>query len=334
MSKERLTWIDICKGIGILTMILGHIGFGSTFDKLIHAFHLPVFFVVSGYLFGNRTGDRFVSRLQRKSKSLLLPYLLIGVFHYAVWLAIHFRTSPDLTEPLVNLMWINTNNRMPIAGALWFLTCLFWVDIMFFVLHRQLKNRYLLGTTVLLLTALGMAFPRWIPVRLPWALDAAFVGLFFYYLGFLLRETEVQNTAGKMLDLPVIPVICLLVVFAASSLWNAKVNMRTGSYAFPPWTLLNAAGISILLLNLSRRIRTEIIVRPLSYVGRNSITFLCFNQLVIDLLRACMRSAGILTDSGYIVYAEKILLFVLSILVLCAVNAVLIRTKLKIIIGQ
>ena len=50
---NRITHIDIFKGIGILFMVMGHIGFSSIFDKWIHAFHMPMFFFISGYLSRN-----------------------------------------------------------------------------------------------------------------------------------------------------------------------------------------------------------------------------------------------------------------------------------------
>lgn len=48
LNKEigkRIEYIDIYKGIGIILMIMGHIGFGSKFDIWIHAFNMPMFFL-------------------------------------------------------------------------------------------------------------------------------------------------------------------------------------------------------------------------------------------------------------------------------------------------
>lgn len=48
MSREykRDVTIDIYRGIGILCMLLGHIGFGGLVDYVIHAFHMPMFFLI------------------------------------------------------------------------------------------------------------------------------------------------------------------------------------------------------------------------------------------------------------------------------------------------
>ena len=44
---NRIEYIDYYRAIGIVMMVMGHIGFGATFDKFIHAFHMPMFFLVS-----------------------------------------------------------------------------------------------------------------------------------------------------------------------------------------------------------------------------------------------------------------------------------------------
>ena len=50
----RIEYIDLFRGIGILLMIMGHIEFAPRFDHFIHAFHMPMFFFVSGYFFNGK----------------------------------------------------------------------------------------------------------------------------------------------------------------------------------------------------------------------------------------------------------------------------------------
>lgn len=40
MSK-RVRYMDLFRGIGIILMVMGHVGFGSGFYKFSHAFHMP-----------------------------------------------------------------------------------------------------------------------------------------------------------------------------------------------------------------------------------------------------------------------------------------------------
>jgi len=43
-------WIDRLKGIGIITVVLGHTGNEFTHHYFFW-FHMPLFFIISGYLF-------------------------------------------------------------------------------------------------------------------------------------------------------------------------------------------------------------------------------------------------------------------------------------------
>ena len=51
MNSRRIVYIDIAKGIGILLVALAHADislFSPYLHQLIYAFHMPLFFLVSG----------------------------------------------------------------------------------------------------------------------------------------------------------------------------------------------------------------------------------------------------------------------------------------------
>ena len=48
--KEKLLWIDIVKGIGIISVVVGHI----FYTPYIYAFHMPLFFIIGGFLFSQK----------------------------------------------------------------------------------------------------------------------------------------------------------------------------------------------------------------------------------------------------------------------------------------
>ena len=59
--NKRLTYMDIFRGMGIILMIMGHVGFGKVFDHFIHAFHMPMFFFISGFFYNrNKTFGVFI----------------------------------------------------------------------------------------------------------------------------------------------------------------------------------------------------------------------------------------------------------------------------------
>jgi fucose 4-O-acetylase-like acetyltransferase len=51
-KTNRILWIDVCRGIGILLVVLGHCD--PFFNKYIYGFHMPLFFLLSGWLYNKQ----------------------------------------------------------------------------------------------------------------------------------------------------------------------------------------------------------------------------------------------------------------------------------------
>lgn len=77
--RKRIEWLDIAKGICILLVVLEH---ELTWDEglryLIYAFHIPMFFILSGMTacITGETEKGFNVFLKRNVNGLLKPYLL------------------------------------------------------------------------------------------------------------------------------------------------------------------------------------------------------------------------------------------------------------------
>lgn len=101
--KERLGYIDAIKGVAIFLMVMGHVlawtyapdfeavknsgPYSATFWwRVIYAFHMPLFFCVSGFLFGGVKNVSFSEGGQliwKRVRSLLIPFLCVGLlFHF------------------------------------------------------------------------------------------------------------------------------------------------------------------------------------------------------------------------------------------------------------
>ena len=44
----RIEWIDLAKGLAMILIIAGHAGHDPV-DRFLYTFHVPVFFLISGY---------------------------------------------------------------------------------------------------------------------------------------------------------------------------------------------------------------------------------------------------------------------------------------------
>lgn len=327
-KPERIDYVDIFRSFGIILMVMGHIGYGGKFDFFIHAFHMPMFFWISGYLFVDKKELTLVSLIKKKAKTLLLPYIVFGIAH---WLFFVLLYGYD-TRLLLNLFLFNTTD-LPIAGALWFLTALFFTDIIFFLIDRHISSA-ILKTLVIMFIAIGGNVARYIfPFKLPWALSASCVGVGLYYIGYAMRRLERENKIiQKMLNLSWIQIIILGALCVWLFFKNGYINMRIGAYSNVPLFWFNATFSIIVLFDFARQINSIIkdfvIGKWLVNVGSNSIVYLCLNQVVILILGKCLDHIHM----NVVIY--KIIILVLTLIVLHIVSLIITSTKLKIIIGK
>ncbi len=81
--NNRDTFLDFCKGIAIFLVVLGHVleksmhQMNSLYD-FIYLFHMPFFFMLSGYLAWRVKRFDF-SFFKKKARTLLLPCIVVGL---------------------------------------------------------------------------------------------------------------------------------------------------------------------------------------------------------------------------------------------------------------
>lgn len=67
--------IGYLKAIGIILMILGHSGNDLHVNNFIYMFHMPLFFIASGYCFSQRNLDNPRLFVYKKIKGIWWPYV-------------------------------------------------------------------------------------------------------------------------------------------------------------------------------------------------------------------------------------------------------------------
>ena len=75
-NNSRNNYISIAKAIGIILMVVGHSGCPSAVGRFIYLFHMPLFFVCSGYFFKEITNrTTLITFYKKKFTGLYVPYL-------------------------------------------------------------------------------------------------------------------------------------------------------------------------------------------------------------------------------------------------------------------
>lgn len=138
-TNQRKAWIDVLKGITIFFVVLGHNPFLSNLPtkvfNVIFSFHIPLFFVISGYLFNSNVSCKDL--FDKRFKSLLKPYIFTCIAISLLYIMIKNKPSP-----LWYLFWViygNGPNLPKTLFHLWFLPNLFLVTIFAWLLFENIK---------------------------------------------------------------------------------------------------------------------------------------------------------------------------------------------------
>lgn len=270
MSLDRYGYIDIFKGLGILSVIIAHIWVGDNpYRVWSAAFYMPMFFFISGFLFHDYEPAIF---LKRKFNSLILPYLFFGFLNLIACALMlkHF----NLAKYFSRLFFINNNPALPITGALWFLTSLFFANIIFYFTHKYLK-KYYLEISIVILVLLEFIFK----IKLPYSIDCAIFMLPFFYAGFRYKAI------GQISDRLSILILCICFSISSFLIFqNGMVNVRMNIYNNLFLFYLNAFLMTFGLFYLSKFMAKTRLFTPVEYIGRHSLIFMCIHQIIMYYL--------------------------------------------------
>lgn len=108
---QRNLLIDVCKGIGILLVLLGHLD--TIWGGAIYMFHMSLFFILSGICFSDKYLNQKLEFVRKRFMSLMLPFI---IFKTIAYMAIHFSPWQGAADFI---------DRYHLLGTLWFLKYLF-----------------------------------------------------------------------------------------------------------------------------------------------------------------------------------------------------------------
>lgn len=102
MSRNRILWIDTVKAIAIFLIVLGHVLHGKCENLWvwIYSFHVPLFVVLSGFVFDNKN-KKFSYFVTKKFCSLMVPYYIFSILSILVYQIM----GGVLMSPCCNACW-------------------------------------------------------------------------------------------------------------------------------------------------------------------------------------------------------------------------------------
>ena len=178
-------------------------------------------------------------------------------------------------------------------SVIWFLLCLFWVNIMFYVISiiaRKFKKTLAAIIILSMLTGLiGVSLGAF-HIRIPFFIDSAFTSLPFFIFGYLLfRYSPIVEPNKYDKWIPLILVVLLLLIYFFSPFYSLKYNQRVNYHSFLSIYLCGFAGALCIVL-LSKWIKR---LSVFNYWGRYSIMILVSHGIVYQLVGYALKYSGL-----------------------------------------
>lgn len=71
---NRETWVDCVRGIGVFFVVLGHLYQNEPIGRFIYGWHMPLFFILSGYLIKDKDNVITYKKIISLTRRYIIPY--------------------------------------------------------------------------------------------------------------------------------------------------------------------------------------------------------------------------------------------------------------------
>ena len=125
---KRLEVFDTLKGIGILLVVLGHSAICDELHSAIYSFHMPLFFMISGYFYYNQPIHSFINKTCSR---LIIPWLFFVLLNISFSCFLKSVSTMHLVESVIEtirgISFLDEDCYF-LFRSIWFLVVLFlWV---------------------------------------------------------------------------------------------------------------------------------------------------------------------------------------------------------------
>lgn len=267
-SEERLEWVDTMKGLGIVFVVAGHT-LWPTIQFSVYIFHMPLFFILSGFLFRENECRRFFTS---KFKSLIIPYisylLLLSAFEIKNIYFNPYHTSNDISTVIFNMFYGGAFLKGSL-GVFWFVSVLFISQQALNIILKIGKNAVTAVIVVIMYIASYL-----LPASSTSPLDVlvCLQAIPFLYIGMMIRK--------NVINIPIFITASLsLVYFVVSYLYPDQffIDMKSSLFGLPVIGAIGCSCIFITLISLSKSINKLSLVAS---IGKASMTIMFVHQFI------------------------------------------------------
>jgi len=315
-EKNRIDFFDLAKGFCIFLVVIYHVSVRYEVElpasNIMKSIRLPLYFFLSGCFF--KTYGGLLDFVIRKLNKLLLPFVFWFLFSFlfAFFLFVFFDIQYFTTFYQLNIhsVVVNTLHGDYPNVYVWFLLCLFWVNLIFYTSHL-LSGKFdkklqplAIGLLSIIIGVVGVTFSNY-GIEVPFYIDSAFTSVPFFafgYYSFRFTALAKKNKMDKWI--PLFVILFVLFLYFVAPKYDLRSN--SGISYQNVWLIYLCGFLGVLsVVLLSKMIRKLPLV---SFWGRYSIMILVSHGIVFKFVSVLISSS-----ISKIIEMNSVELFVLNL---------------------
>lgn len=299
-DSQREGWIDALRGFAIILVIIGHAnGITPSVQKFIYGFHMPLFFIIGGYVFHPEKYANVYELATQKFRSYIVPFLSMGFINLVIQAIREAQTMGAATwtrSTLMHGVWLLYSwgevKKMPNCSPLWFLPCFFIAVILFYLFwtyggfvggerpRKKCAVLCMLGAIAAVFYCISQGISH-----LPWNIDMSVIGAVLMLIGHLCRRGEVFE------KLPCSFAFVLLLIGLGVIYSNDFINMDNSQLGNPVLFFVGACSVSFSLAVLSRQVCVKAgkKLRLLEFYGKGTMLVMGYNYVLKTFCNYCWK---------------------------------------------
>lgn len=268
LNVKRIEWIDVCKGLGIFLVFIGHTNVSQlsrTLYDWIYSFHMPLFYMLSGLVFDKTKYNTFRKYINRRFKTLILPFFILNTILYIIAEVLNLdNVQPQATELLTGVL------------AMYFIRVLFISEVWYYFIN-QIGNKPFYKLVLIAVVIYISSFFKESSVLLRYILPG--LPLLYYGIGNIFKDSIkacVNNATARRL------VLCFMlsVLFSLILLPYRKFTVFM-DIILALSGILSLISVGVLLQRVNFfsfvKVKTYIV-----FIGMNTLIVVAFHQIIYN----------------------------------------------------
>ena len=247
--------------------------------RIIYSFHMPVFFIISGYFFRNKS---IKEELKKDFISLIIPYFITCII--CTILDYFINNASIRTNFFTSILGIGVSKtileNLTTVGPIWFLICLFFSKIVFLLINKFSKNNKIQFFVCVLLNIMGVLISK--ILYLPFSFDVVLVTQIYLFIGKYIKENQLFDKKINIFQF-----IVLLLIWGVGIVIG-EFNYVGRSYPYYPISIITSLVASYTFIIICKWISENNIFTNISkiigFYGKNSLYILCVHRIEKDFI--------------------------------------------------